>query len=153
MHHLNYNSVETDAWFIQLPSDWVEKKTTLGAEKLYFESPDEAKGLYISTIRVGPDDHRSPMEHLKVVKGILEKSLNDMAGYKWVRIQDKAYADLETGELLLDNYDRENQYRIVTRVVVNLPYLSTVSVHDYLCDDLDASNELLLPILNSFLLR
>ena len=153
MHQVNYNSVETDVWFIQLPSDWVEKKTTLGAEKLYFESSDEAKGLYISTLRVGPDDHRSPMEHLKVVKGILENGLNDMTGRKWVRIQDKAYAELETGEQLLDSYDRENQYRIIARVVVKLPYLSTVSVHDYLCDDLDVSNEVLLPILNSFLLR
>ena len=93
------------------------------------------------------------MEHLKDVKGILENGLNDMAGYKWVRIQDKAYAELETGEQLLDSYDRENLYRIIARVVVKLPYLSTVSVHDYFCDDLDASNEVLLPILNSFLLR
>ena len=68
-------------------------------------------------------------------------------------IQDKAYAELETGEQLLDNYDRDKQYRIISRVVVKLPYLSTVSAHDYLCDDLDASNEVLLPILNSFLLR
>ena len=93
------------------------------------------------------------MEHLKDIKGILENGLNDMTGRKWVRIQDKAYAELETGEQLLDSYDRENQYRIIARVVVKLPYLSTVSVHDYLCDDLDASNEVLLPILNSFLLR
>ena len=93
------------------------------------------------------------MEHLKDIKGILENGLNGMTGRKWVRIQDKAHAELETGEQLLDSYDRENQYRIIARVVVKLPYLSTVSVHDYLCDDLDASNEVLLPILNSFLLR
>jgi len=153
MQHVNYNSLETDNWSIQLPSNWLEKTTAQGIGKLYFESPDGSKGIYILTLRFAPDDHRSPMEHLNVARDIVERGLNDMAGYRWVRIQDEARADSETGEQLLDSYDREQQYRIIARVVLKLPYMSNVSLHDYLCDDIEISDQTLLPILNSFSLK
>jgi hypothetical protein len=45
-----YDTISTETWKVQLPSDWVEQQESDG--RLYFESADESKGMYVTTWRI-----------------------------------------------------------------------------------------------------
>jgi hypothetical protein len=147
---MEFDTIQTDAWSIQIPQDW-EQKPFSG--KLYFEAPDGTKGLYLVALKFGPDDLRTVADHLGVLENISMTSLNNMTGYQWTQLKETKNVETNAGEMLIDNYDRAKHYRIIERALVKLPLLGQVSIHDYLCEDISQSDDVLSHVLGSFALK
>jgi hypothetical protein len=100
--------------------------------------------------RIGTDQ-RTVADHLGILKNSSVRSLDDMPGYKWARLNESKH--VERGEMLMDNYDTAKHHRIVERSLVKLPLLGQVSVHDYLCEDAAQSDDVASHVIYSFALK
>ena len=83
----NFDTISTETWKVCLPTDWREQKKSDMVGSVYFESSDASKGAYFSTWRFD-DDPRSPTEILQSFRCVELRSLDEMEGRIWQRVDE-----------------------------------------------------------------
>jgi hypothetical protein len=141
-------TVEGSGWQLRLPADWTSKPSTLEGVS-YFESRDTTKGVYVSAWHGGPQ-HSDEAETLleEFLQGERKKLL-DMDGYHWTFTEERSFANDQSLAGIVDGYDSKKSYRILNKVIVNVPLIVRSSFHDYDCRDYEASKEFFAPIADS----
>jgi hypothetical protein len=143
----DYDTISTETWTIHLPKDWNESKQP-NSQGFYFESADGSKGAYLSTWCFH-DDPRSAQELLEHFQEVEVRSLHEMEGYAWKEITKWCSETAELSVLGADFFDQKAHYRIVTHLLVRLPWLVRASFHDYLCTNHANSRKFFQPIIDS----
>ena len=141
-------TVTTDVWELKLPNDWREREPTKG-NAVYFESPDESKGLYVTTWHVGDSQARSPLDVAESFKRIDMDGLRGMVDHDWQVVEDSVAADQTTAVLVSDYLAAERNYRIVTKIVARPPVVVRASFQDYLCEQHDRTRAYFSAMLSS----
>jgi hypothetical protein len=139
--------VSTDAWTIELPSDWVEVGKT-GPDGVYFESRDGTKGVYVSACRV-EDGPLTVQEVAASFRSAGLASLREMQDYAWVLVGDEGGTEEDAAVRVTDAHAEKQGYRIVCKVLAELPVVVSAAFHDYLCRDLDESQRYFAPMVAS----
>jgi hypothetical protein len=150
---LAVNVIESHHWMIQLPKGWRQHNASSPSPNLYFESVDGTKGAYILVIQLDQSDTRTTQQHLALVREISQSTLRNMERYHWVVLRDEIKQDNDPAEVLLDNLDKENHYRITERTLIGTQFIGRLTVHDYFCADLSQSDKVIAPLLSSFKLK
>lgn len=146
-----YYTIRTDTWIMSLPSDWVQRDAG-ASSSVYFEAGDGAKGMYISTWSLSADDMRSPEEVARVFRAHDLKSLDNMGGYEWRIVSDVDDITPDACGMVTDCLARENNYRVIGKILAAPPFVVRASFHDYACNDYAASKACLAPVVDSLCL-
>lgn len=146
----HFKTIETDVWTIALPYDWQQGERTSDGE-LYFESLDGTKALYISTWDVSSETETTETV-LQFFLAVEEKANENMPNSRW-SLMEKRLKKNSDAAMMLDWYDKDKQYRIVSKILVRLPVIVKSSFHDYECTDYEASKALLKPFVESLKIR
>lgn len=130
---MQYNRISTAAWTIKLPAVWKQQNTD---DSVYFEAEDHSKGIYLRDSEVtlekpGMDNPAVAAAMIVAARSALEK----MEGYQWHTLLDKADSESGYASHLLDVHDPRKTYRITTKILVKLPYVLKINLHDYACAD------------------
>ena len=151
-NEIEYERLDTDYWTILIPKDWKEKESKNDG-MLYFESLDGRKGFYIMTIDYHTDDPLKIKEILQSFSSIGSSTLRDMEDYKWVQLSEEELSLNGVNQFIVDNYDKDNHYRITEKVLTRLPFAVRATFHDYDCAEFSESNLYFAPIINSLQLK
>src|SRR5688572_21437173 len=81
-----FDSISTETWKIELPSDWIEPKPD-AEEDHYFESADGTKGAYISSWCFR-NDARLAAEILESFREVEVSSLHEIKGRSWKALDE-----------------------------------------------------------------
>ena len=142
------SSVPMPTWEIALPPAWQKRGETETGE-LYFESEDGTKGMYIATWRIELEEGRSPVQVAQSFRKGALASLDAMAGYEWQLVADASENVGLATIAVTDAWTEDRSYRIACKVLVQLPLVVRAAFHDYLCEDLAASQAYFGPIIES----
>lgn len=134
-------------WRICLPLDWSDGEGSL-EDTLYFESQDKSKGLYIGTLSCAGSD-KTLDEVMNRIMRIGLQSMHAMEGSHWEVVQMEKTQSAGAHHWVVDCLDEHSQYRIVTKLIARPPLVISATFHDYLCEDLAASNRQLEAIIAS----
>jgi hypothetical protein len=140
--------VRTDSWSLALPEGWREPET-LENGTVYLDALDRSKGIYITVWTLEPGESRTPEAVAESFKSKDVQALEDMEGYGWRCVEERADRSGDTIVLLADHLAAANEYRIATRIVARLPVVVRAAFHDYLCEDYAASRDYFAPIIES----
>lgn len=130
---------------IDIPDNW---KQTDEKNPDYFESPDGARGIYVSSHEKNDiDGDRKVAEFVRKIERTKTKS---MKGYKFRSYVDSVslMGDSIVGHL--DGYDPNNNYRIASKFIVKQQKIFRAALHDYDCTEYEASKRAFDGILDSF---
>ena len=118
-------------WQFDMPDGWQGK----GSESAdYFEEPGGAKGLYVKSIVLShPKD--SPQALAEYVQGVHLRSFNELRGSEWVVMKRTDQEQDGIVRSVLDIYDVQASYRVLSFVVCGNQQAIQISVHDYACID------------------
>jgi len=144
-----FERISTETWELLIPSDWGDGSPQDNGG-FYFEAPDETMGFYVTTWNSSTYDDPSNEAAIDHFSKIELSSLNEMPQSSW-NVISNSRSDLgETAFSEFDFFDSSRQYRITTKIIASLPWISRLSFHDYLCEDFDSSTKIIEPILKSF---
>ena len=129
-------------WQVELPADWILKNDNQGVLK--FKSSDGNYGLDIAVWNIQTME-RTEQDILNQFSQTAMKVLDEMQGYQWSH--NKVL--LGAGDLLVDSLDADRLYRVVNRLIVDIPLVLNAGFHDYECTDINESNACLTPLLQT----
>ena len=132
-------------WRVDLPEDWRQEREDEGVA--YFESFDHKRGLYIAVWQV-PDARRPAGEVLAEFATMTMAHQDTLAEHHWVHKTEP----LGDGDLLIESVDQARGYRVLTRVIAQMPLVLRAAFHDYGYTDVPSSNEALGASLQSVVL-
>lgn len=135
-------------WEIHLPLDWTGKGDT-GAGEQYFESGDGTKGIYIGSWRIPPVEGRTTQQWVESFRNAEQASLLALGTYAWELLVDETVCLGTTAMAWADAWARPQSYRIASKVLLRVPLVVRAAFHDYLCDDLAASQSYFAPLIES----
>lgn len=139
--------IELGSWRLSLPRDWaLDKKHAPGVP--YFESADGSKGCYVKEI----EGHRSSDSAAKLaadIQRIQRQSLEAVAGRKWRVMADESSSTADGTLAVLDLFDSEHSYRVLSKVIAGKDRAVQLTLHDYDCKDYAASVKFFAPIVAS----
>jgi hypothetical protein len=119
-----------------MPEGWFPKDSE--SSDSYFEAPDGEKGLYVKCIEL-PRPEASPRAVAEYVQGVHFKCFNEISGSKWV-VQGRTTEEHEgLVRSVLDLYDVQASYRVLSLVVCGKQQAIQITVHDYWCADYAAT--------------
>jgi len=147
-----FERISTETWQLLIPSDWGDGSLQENGG-FYFEAPDETKGFYVTTWHSPDGDHLSNEAAIDHFGMIERRSLNEMPESSWREISKVRSNSGEIAASEFDFFDSSRNYRILTKIIASLPWISRLSFHDYLCEDIDSSAKVIETILKSFQLH
>jgi len=136
-------SVSTEIWRILLPSDWAQKEAS-NDKSVYFEAPDEAKGVYLLSWRV--DEAVLPKDRCDRDFQLLQR----MEGSSWAIVDRWERVDRDLVVAGIDCLDEKKTYRIICQTMVREHWAARVSFHDYACSKYEESRAWFAPFIESF---
>jgi len=145
---MNFYTIRTDIWVINLPEDWEERKTPDG-KSLYFECRDGTKGMYIATWSLAADDRRTAEEVAGSFKAADLRALDAMDGYAWQIVAQVNKAKGSACVAITDCLAAEKAYRTVGKILAVPPVVVKATFHDYACIDYRLSQEYFAPVIDS----
>lgn len=147
-----FDLVQSATWEIALPSDWSQVDKPSG--EVYFESADETKGLYIASWRIEQVPGTDSRSVAKRFRRVEQASLVQMQGYEWETLSEDLSGDGQAPCVASsDAFARAQGYRIASKILARLPIVIRAVFHDYLCEDLDASQLYFAPVIHSLKIR
>ena len=140
-------TISTETWRITLPADWREAETGRRGG-FHAESPDGAKGIYVTTWNVSKS-HGSLSDKVRSFLSTDLRGLYAMEGRTW-NIQKEWFSE-QNGRVIagFDAYDSDSSYRIISKIIGHEEWIVRSSFHDYHCLDCASSGGLLYPIADS----
>ncbi len=147
----NYYEASTSTWVMKLPDDWAEPEDPESGAN--FESEDASKAVFIATYRLGPE--KGETEEARITWLVNNEIANraDMDGYNWAITGPGVTRDDAGSTIVLDSFDAERQYRIVTKLLLSGEHLVRAAFHDYLVEDIHASIACFAPMMQSLKYR
>jgi hypothetical protein len=140
--------VRTPTWELLLPQDWQEQVPAEGAET-YFESRDGTKGVYIATWNFPASEGNDSRSVAQAFRSAEVSSLKRMEGYSWEFLLDE-FVVLETMFVTFcDALAKQQEYRIASKVIADVPVVVRAAFHDYECKDFEVSQRFFSPIIHS----
>ncbi len=144
-----YQKISTETWQILIPSEWADPERN-SSGSLYFESPNESKGVYVTTWNCQPEDYQSQnrkaIDHFRKVE---LNAFNDMPESSWCVLND-GISEIENRCItIIDCFDEGNCYRIISKIVASLPWVVRLSFHDYFVEDYGISKDFTDPVIES----
>jgi hypothetical protein len=134
-----FSELSTDTWQALLPSDWSHEEKN---GQLYFESVCGSKGFYIATWNLGANEcNGDSVSVAKQFRKIEIEDLNDMKN-KWAVLEDQIISSDGCIVFMHDAFDSDSNYRIISTVLVSHPIAVRASFHDYLCENIEESNQI-----------
>ena len=133
-------------WRVDLPEDWRQEREDEGVA--YFESFDHKRGLYIAVWQV-PEVRRPASEVVAEFAAMTMANQDALPEHHWVH---KTEPLSDGGDLLIESVDEARGYRVLTRVIVQMPLVLRAAFHDYGYVDVPTSNEALGASLQSVVL-
>ena len=133
-------------WRVDLPEDWRQEREDEGVA--YFESFDHKRGLYIAVWQV-PEVRRPASEVVAEFAAMTMANQDALPEHHWVH---KTEPLSDGGDLLIESVDEARGYRVLTRVIVQMPLVLRAAFHDYGYVDVPKSNEALHASLQSVML-
>lgn len=124
-------------WQFAIPDGWNPKER---ASSSYFENNDGDKGLYVKSIEL-TQPKRSPQELATYLQDVHERSFFEGDGTAWEVTDRKEEEDAEVFRSLLDLHDSKANYRVISFVVCTSSEGVQITVHDYWCEDYDATRQ------------
>ncbi|MBK6471226.1 MAG: hypothetical protein IPF94_10965 [Betaproteobacteria bacterium] len=128
---------EIGRWEFVVPDDWELKDSGIGIS--YIEAPDGTKGLYSKTINSDPPKP-SARCFAEYIQQAHRRGFDADPEANWSVMED---AGLQEGDLYrsrLDLWDGGANYRVLSIVLCSAWQAVQLTMHDYLCADLEASN-------------
>lgn len=129
------STIQTDTWTISLPDDWEEDQSS-NNDQLYFESSDGTKGLYIATWNLGGKELYTPEHAAADFRKTEINALHSMKGYSWEIMEDQLINHINGTAVTIDSFDTHNSYRIFIKILSRPPIVVSVTIHDYLCENI-----------------
>ena len=123
-------------WQFDMPEGWLPKDNE--SSESYFEAPDGEKGLYVKCIEL-PYPKSSPRAVAEYVQGVHFKNFTELSGAKWVVVGRTAEEHEGLVRSVLDLYDIQASYRVLSLVVCGKQQAIQITVHDYWCTDYAAT--------------
>ncbi|WP_370601416.1 hypothetical protein [Pseudomonas nitroreducens] len=123
-------------WEFELPEEWEQQEQESGVP--YFETQDGTKGCYIKGISFGQPQasYEAAAQYLQQVHE--RNILADPKAY-WT-VVERFGAETANGFLArLDLLDKTRAYRVLSVVLANRSEALQVTLHDYDCQDYEAS--------------
>jgi hypothetical protein len=145
---MNFDRIKTDTWSLCIPEDWLDK--TEDNSSVYFESPDQAKGCYVTTLifdELRTDDMQQRMVSGKEIK---IRSLQRIEGGTWACVSNVEIACGFDLVAVIDHLNDDRKYRIVDKVIVTPQATIFLSCHDYCCENYEQSKEFFSYMVDSF---
>ena len=133
-------------WRVDLSEDWRQEREDEGVA--YFESFDHKRGLYIAVWQV-PEARRPASEVVAEFAAMTMANQDALPEHHWVH---KTEPLSDGGDLLIESVDEARGYRVLTRVIVQMPLVLRAAFHDYGYVDVPKSNEALHASLQSVML-
>ncbi len=133
-------------WRVDLSEDWRQEREDEGVA--YFESFDHKRGLYIAVWQV-PEVRRPASEVVAEFAAMTMANQDALPEHHWVH---KTEPLSDGGDLLIESVDEARGYRVLTRVIVQMPLVLRAAFHDYGYVDVPTSNEALGASLQSVVL-
>ena len=123
-------------WQFYLPEGWLRKDNE--SSDSYFEAPDGEKGLYVKCIEL-PHPKASPHAVAEYVQGMHFKGFTESSGSKWEVAGRTSEEHEGLVRSVLDLYDAQASYRVLSLVVCGRQQAIHITVHDYWCTDYAAT--------------
>lgn len=144
---MNTTTMTTPTWRIDLPAGWADQQDQDSG--MHFASSDGRCALYIATWTMAPGSARPARE---LAQDFLAHDLAELAA-----MQDHAWntlansVDCAHGQCVavLDSYDGEQQYRIISKILAREGQVVRATFHDYDCCELADSEQLFAPVVAS----
>ncbi|HET9232651.1 MAG TPA: hypothetical protein VFP10_00760 [Candidatus Eisenbacteria bacterium] len=143
------HQVTTELWEAQLPEGWIQVHRD-PEEEVYFESPDGAKGVYVSAWRTR---NQSLVEAMRDTRAVEKRNLPPSGRGSWEVLTSK---ELDSGpdiDAETEYINRADRYRIVSRLLGRDDFYVRMTYHDYDCADPAESEESSRSVLQSLTLR
>lgn len=140
------NIIGVGAWEFDLPEDWELKEARSGVP--YMESSDGTKGCYIKGITFG-QAKGSGTEAAAYLQEVHERSFSSDPQAKWVAVDRSTSPRNHDCLSVLDLFDRQSNYRVLSVVLAAADEAIQITLHDYDCRDYDASSLFLAPVARS----
>ncbi|HEX5352649.1 MAG TPA: hypothetical protein VFW60_01065 [Rhodanobacteraceae bacterium] len=132
-------------WQFDMPEGWLRKDS----ESVdYFEEPGGTKGLYVKSI-VLPQPKGSPSALAEYIQSVHLKGFNEASGANWSVMERAIKEQHGLVRSVLDIYDAQASYRVLSFVVCGTQQAIQVSVHDYACTDYSATRNAFTPLASS----
>ncbi|MFZ5551356.1 MAG: hypothetical protein ACOZJX_21865 [Pseudomonadota bacterium] len=125
-------------WEFGIPSGW--SRTENESSDSYFENEEADKGLYVKLVRLS-EPKASPRDLAKYIQGVHLRAFTEKDGESWAVVGEYGENDLSLFRSVLDLYNNEASYRVLSLVVCTEREALQVTVHDYWCQDHEASRE------------
>ncbi len=142
-------TLSNPTWTLTLPGSWLEVPDPDAG--LHYESEDESQGMYIATWTMAAGSTRAPRELAQEFLDADKRELAGMAGNAWRTLGEQLDCEGDVCVALLDSYDEEHQYRIVSKILARADKVVRATFHDFACADLAASDALFAPLLASLI--
>jgi hypothetical protein len=130
--------LEIGPWAFSLPAGWVLNRKH-EPDVPYFESSDGSKGCYVKSLRFNQPPPRTPMEIAAYIQRIHKQSFEKDTKAKWRVIRDEIESKNSVVYASLDLFDRPRKYHVLSKVLVLGEQAVQLTLHDYNCEDYDAS--------------
>lgn len=123
-------------WEFFVPDGWALKDNGVGVS--YIVSPDGAAGMYVTCIRLNAPkaNGRDLADYLHETH---KASFEALDGANWRLVDRRDAASNGLHRSALDLLDKGASYRVLSLVVCDSQEAIQITVHDYLCDDYDAT--------------
>lgn len=119
-------------WQFDMPEGWLPKDNE--SSDSYFEAPDGEKGLYVKCIEL-PHPKSSSHAVAEYVQGVHFRSFTELSGSKSVVVGRTTEEHEGLVRSILDLYDIQASYRVLSLVVCGKQQAIQITVHDYWCTD------------------
>lgn len=123
-------------WEFGIPRGW--SRTENESSNAYFENEIGDKGLYVKLVQLS-EPMKSPSELAKYIQGVHLDAFTKADGELWTVVDDHGERDLALFRSVLDLYNNEANYRVLSLVVSTDIEAVQITVHDYWCEDHAAS--------------
>jgi hypothetical protein len=132
-------------WQFDMPDGWLRKDSESAD---YFEEPDGIKGLYVKSI-VLSQPKGSPSALAEYIQSVHLKSFNEASGSNWAVMERVVKEQHGLVRSVLDIYDVQANYRVLSMVVCGTQRAIQISVHDYVCTDYSSTRNAFASLANS----
>lgn len=128
----NVQLAKIGPWQFDMPEGWLRKNNE--SSDSYFEAPDGEKGLYVKCIELSHPE-TSPHAVAEYVQGVHFKGFTESSGSEWAVLRRTAEEHEGLVRSVLDLYDAQASYRVLSLVVCGSQQAIQITVHDYWCTD------------------
>jgi len=131
MSHQSIQVAQIGPWVFEIPEEWSHKENE--SSNSYFEASDGSKGLYVKAIELS-EAKTTPEEFAEYIQNAHLRGFIYGGESNWEIVNQTSSNEHLITRSLLDLYDEQASYRVLSLVVCDCKSAVQIAVHDYLCE-------------------